>query len=230
MTKPYERNRTKVLHVVEEQTLTNSEAGVLAQSLKRQLLNGVTVEDETFDLLFPPDVRKFSQVHFTPLLVAKKAAEVLKTMKVERMLDVGSGSGKFCLLAGLLNGTAVTGVEQRDFLALAAKKAKNALRLENVNFVAGSAFDLSWKEFDCIYFYNPFCEQKTPERRMRHDVPLQESLYNTYVQMSLSRLRDQKKGSKVMTYHGLGGELPDDYSLMYHKAVGSDFLKVWVKN
>jgi protein-L-isoaspartate O-methyltransferase len=227
--KPYERNREKVLHVVEEQRLTHKEEGFLAQSLKRKLLMGAEVEDEVFDLLYPPEVRKFSQIHFTPLLVAKKAADVLKTMKVERMLDVGSGSGKFCILTAILSGISVTGIEQRDFLALAAKKAKNAFRLENVNFLAGSAFEISWKEFDCIYFYNPFCEQKTPERRMRNDVPLQESLYQSYVQQSLSRLQEQKKGSKVMTYHGLGGAMPDTYSLYYQKAVGSDFLKVWIK-
>jgi SAM-dependent methyltransferase len=228
--KPYKRNLDKVLHVVEDQRLTHKEEGVLAQSLKRQLLNGTEVLDDTFDLLYSPDIRRFSQVHFTPIVVASKAAEILKQMKVERVLDIGSGSGKFCILTGIFNEMEVTGVEQRDFLGSAAKKAKNAFRLPNVNFVVGSAFDLSWKEFDCVYFYNPFCEQKTPERRMRNDVPMQESLYNTYLQLTHSRLREQKKGSKVMTYHGLGGAMPDEYSLSYQKAVGSDFLKVWIKN
>ena len=230
MAKVYQRNHSKVLHEVFEQVLTHSEAGNLAQSLKRKLLNGLTIEDDVFDLLYAPDVRKFSEIHFTPFEVAFKAAEVLKTMNVERMLDVGSGSGKFCLLTGILANIPVTGVEQRDFLTSAAKKARNAFRLENVNFVLGSAFDLSWKEFDCIYFYNPFCEQKTPERRIRNDVPLADSLYQTYVQMSVLRLKEQKKGSKVMTYHGLGGEMPNDYALLYQKAIASDFLKVWIKN
>ena len=95
--------------------------------------------------------------------------------------------------------------------------------------IHGSAFDLSWKEFDCIYFYNPFCEQKTPERRMRNDLNMNESIYNSYLQITLNRLREQKAGTRVITYYGLGAALPDEYDLKYQKAVGSDFLKVWEK-
>ena len=227
------RDRTNALTLPESQRLTKKEEGILANGLKRKLLDQVhssdALNDNTFDLVFSPEVRNFSHIHWTPLAVATKAAELLKEMKVERLLDVGSGCGKFCLITSILSEIQVTGVEQREFLSLAAKKAKNAFRLNNVNFITGSAFDLSWKEFDCVYFFNPFCEQKTPERRMRNDVPMNESLYGTFLQSTLERLREQKKGSLVMTYYGLGATLPDEYSLHYQKALGSDFLKIWKK-
>ena len=223
------RNQTRVLQLAPEQRLTHKEEVIFAQGLKRKILNLDELEDETFDLVYPPDVRRFSQIHWTPLSVAAKASEVLKDLKIERLLDVGSGCGKFCILTGITTDIQITGVEQREFLSSASKRAKNSFRLENVNFINGSAFDLSWKEFDCIYFYNPFCEQKTPERRIRNDVPMNEALYGTYLQLTSNRLREQKKGTKVMTYHGLGTALPSEYSLHYQKAVGSDFLKVWIK-
>ena len=222
--------RTKLSLISDNQRLTKKEEGSLAQDLKRKLLKNENLSDEDFDLIFSPEVRSHSQVHWTPIAVAKKAAEVLQEMKVEKILDVGSGCGKFCLLTSILSEMQVTGVEQRDFLSLAAKKAKNSFRLNNLNFINGSAFDLSWKEFDCVYFFNPFYEQKTPERRMKNDQPMSESLFNTFYQMTLARLREQKKGSKVMTYHGLGGALPNEYSLLYHKSIGTDFLKIWIKN
>jgi len=211
------------------QKLTHKEENIYAQNLKRKLLQKELITDDYFDLVFSPEVRSFSQIHWTPLVVATKATEVLKQMKVERLLDVGSGCGKFCLITSILSEIEVTGVEQREFLYSASKKAKNAFRLPQLKFMSGSAFDLSWKEFDCVYFFNPFCEQKTPERRMKNDVPMNESLYSTYLQLTLNRLREQKIGSKVMTYYGLGAELPEDYSLIYQKSLGSDFLKIYEK-
>ena len=166
---------------------------------------GLEVTDEHFDLLFSPDVRQYSHFHWTPMHVALKASEILKDLKVERLLDVGSGCGKFCAITAILGEIQVTGVKQREFLNSAAKKIRNFFQLSNLNFVHGSAFDMSWKEFDCIYFFNPFCEQKTPERHIRNDVPLSEPLYHTFVQLTHSRLREQKKGSRVMTVHGMGG-------------------------
>ena len=212
------------------QRLTQKQQITLALNLKRKMKGGLEVTDEHFDLLFSPDVRQFSHFHWTPMQVALKASEILSDLKVERLLDVGSGCGKFCAITAILGEIQVTGVEQREFLNSAAKKIRNYFQLSNLNFVHGSAFDMSWKEFDCIYFFNPFCEQKTPERHIRNDVPLSESLYHTFVQLTLSRLREQKKGSRVMTFHGMGGVLPDSYQLSYQKAIGADFLKVWIKS
>lgn len=220
----------KQLNTVDAKLLTHSQAGILSRCLKRKILNQESVDDDSFDLVFPPGVRQFSGIHFTPLVVALKAAQILKHHQVEQVLDVGSGCGKFCIVAGMASGLFVTGVEQREFLSKAAVKAKNAFELPNVSFICGSAFDLDWKQYDCIYFFNPFCEQKVPERRMNNDLDMNESIYHTYVQMSHARLRAQKKGSLVLTYHGLGGAMPDEYSLSYQKAIGSDFLKLWIKD
>ena len=64
---------------------------------------------------------------------------------------------------------------------------------------------------------------------MRNDLNMNESIYNSYLQITLNRLREQKAGTRVITYYGLGAALPDEYDLKYQKAVGSDFLKVWKK-
>lgn len=224
------RNLLHSIQPNEQQILTSKEGISLARGLKQKLRNHEAITDDTFDLIFSPEVRNHSLIHWTPLAVALKAAELMKEMKVERLLDVGSGCGKFCLINAILGEARVTGVEQRDFLSLSAKKAKNSFQLENLNFIHGSAFDLSWKEFDALYFFNPFCEQKTPERRMKNDLQMNDAIYSNYLQLTHDRLKELKKGTKVFTYHGLGCTLPDEYSLHYQKAISSDFLKVWIKN
>ncbi len=211
------------------QILTMKATQHLAKDLKHDLVNHANVTDEDFDLVFSPEVRAFSEVHWTPIVIATRAAELFQELKIKSVLDIGSGCGKFCILTAILSDAKVTGVEQREFLTQAAKKARNAFQLENLNFIGGSAFDLSWKEFDCIYFFNPFCEQKTPERRIRMDVPMNTTLFNSFTQMTFARLKEHKVGSYVMTYHGFGGTLPDEHALHYQKAIGSDFLKVYKK-
>lgn len=222
--------RSPKIQLAEEQILTRQESAVIIRSIKRLIRNQVEVEDSLFDLLYDPEVRRFSNVHFTPLEVALKVSDLIREHQCKKVLDVGSGSGKFCIVSGT-NAAEVQfcGVEQRVFLTRAAKKLKNAFELPNVSFMEGSAFDIDWRDFDCVYFYNPFCEQKFPERRMKDDVPLREALYHSYVQQSIDRMRTLKQGSLVITYHGFGGVFPNEFRLLYQKSIEMDFIKIWIR-
>jgi type I restriction-modification system DNA methylase subunit len=66
--------------------------------------------DEDFDLIFPLEIRRKSATHFTPIKIAKAAAEFLATEPGIRILDVGSGAGKFCIVGALITNAHYTGV------------------------------------------------------------------------------------------------------------------------
>ena len=53
------------------------------------------VEDERFDLIYPPEIRNLSWRHWTPVVVARRAAEFLVSEPETRVLDLGCGPGKF---------------------------------------------------------------------------------------------------------------------------------------
>ncbi|MGI8819806.1 MAG: hypothetical protein ACR2ID_02870 [Chthoniobacterales bacterium] len=55
-----------------------------------------SLEDEKFDLLYPPEIRELSAIFWTPVRLAAEAARLLVPLPGTRVLDVGCGPGKFC--------------------------------------------------------------------------------------------------------------------------------------
>ena len=86
------------------------------------------IEDEKFDQIYPARIRKLSPLQWTPVRVAAAATRLLVTMPGTRVLDIGCGPGKFCLVAAALTDGHFTGIEQRGDLATAARKAATTLR------------------------------------------------------------------------------------------------------
>ena len=56
--------------------------------------------DAQLDALLPRVMRRVSSVYWTPVRVARRAAQIFDDLGVSRVLDVGSGPGKFCIVAG----------------------------------------------------------------------------------------------------------------------------------
>ena len=75
-----------------------------------------SIEDEKFDLIYPAQIRQLSALHWTPVAVAAEAAKFLVTAPETRVLDIGCGPGKFCLVAASLTDGHFSGVEQRNDL------------------------------------------------------------------------------------------------------------------
>src|SRR5438132_13813648 len=90
---------------------------------------GFSIEDEKFDLIYPAPIRKLSSVFWTPVAVAAAAAKLSITDRNCRVLDIGCGPGKFCLVAASLTGGLFTGVEQRSDLVAVARQAAADLHL-----------------------------------------------------------------------------------------------------
>src|SRR6187399_1923762 len=100
-----------------------------------------SIEDEKFDQIYLPSIRQLSPIFWTPVAVAAEAAKLLGTTKETRVLDVGCGVGKFCLVAASLSEGRFTGIEQRAELVAAARKAAADLNLEGVEFLHANLID-----------------------------------------------------------------------------------------
>ena len=159
-----------------------------------------------------------------------KAASLLCDGGHRRILDVGSGCGKFCLVGALSSQGEFTGIEQRSNLSLVATENAEALKAKSANFIHGNAFDLDWSSFDAFYFFNPFYELKEWDRRIDQTLDGKTELdFVRYVREATHRLVKAKAGTRIVTYHGYGGAPPSGFYLSKTIPIGTDSLSLWVK-
>jgi hypothetical protein len=199
--------------------------------VRSALRERTAVRDEDFDSLYPLEVRAASPLFWTPVRVAVRAAELLVGgRRAARILDVGSGPGKMCIVGALTTSGHFTGVEQRAHLVSAARGAASHLRVEeSVSFLEGSLDAIDWGRYDAFYFYNPFMENLySSGGHYDRTVELSNPRFVRDIATARRGLRRAREGARVVTYHGLGDELPDAFELQHSEAAGSDCLQVWV--
>jgi len=187
------------------------------------------VSDHRFDELYPPEVRVHSRIHFTPVKVARRVRDWLGNEPGLRVLDVGSGCGKFCLVFAASGPGKVTGIEQRPNLHQSAEAAAGLLGLTNTTFVCGRMEDLDWRGFNTFYFFNPFYERIAYRKGMDDKTPPHAGVFFDHVRVVREKLGEAKSGSRVITYHGMGGRLPSDWLLVRDEEIHTDEIQLWVK-
>ncbi|PIR15353.1 MAG: SAM-dependent methyltransferase [Elusimicrobia bacterium CG11_big_fil_rev_8_21_14_0_20_64_6] len=193
------------------------------------LRGGRTVSDLQFDQVYPPEIRRLSPTHWTPVEVAVRAGALLAPDESARVLDVGSGCGKFCSVAALSGLGRFIGVEQRPHLLAAAEMSAEELGADRASFVPGNMADLDWSSFDAFYLFNPFFENSSKSIRIDETVSFGGGKFARYVEVVRAKLDNAKAGTKVATYHGFGGEMPAGYRRVKKEPMRSDFLELWVK-
>ena len=172
-----------------------------AQSKNWNKADLLFTNDEEFDWLYPEYFQQISLKQWTPLAVARKAAGFLAEPGA-KVLDIGSGIGKFCLAAGYyFPETFFYGVEQRHELILLSEGAKRYTGLLNANFIYANITRINFKEFDQFYFYNSFYENVDPLNRIDDTIETSYSLYAFYSQYLLSVLKEKPPGTRLVTYH-----------------------------
>jgi SAM-dependent methyltransferase len=198
-----------------------------AKAVARQLRNGETVSDGLFDEVFPDAVRRVSEVHWTPVEVAVRAARLLAPTKSARVLDVGSGAGKFCLVVAAVTGADVRGVERSPYLVSVAREAARRMRVA-IDVSEGSFEAEDPSMFDGIYLFNPFTESlcvpgavaafEHDARYSRNDIRRAEKF-----------LRGARVGTRVATFCGFGACMSRPYERTLREQRGGGVLEVWTK-
>jgi SAM-dependent methyltransferase len=184
--------------------------------------------DENFDQLYSSSVRELSRKHWTPLAVALKAANFLAVENNVKVLDIGSGTGKFCLCAAHYKPRAFfTGIEQRKDLVLCARNAKEILEFTNVNFIHGNFTQVDLKHFNHFYFYNAFYENLTGADKIDYSIAYSNELYHYYTRYLRVQLDNMPTGTRFATYHSLEDEIPASYYLAESHI--DNMLKFWIK-
>lgn len=191
--------------------------------------SGGLVPDDAFDLFFSPANRRLSSRHWTPVKVARRAAVHLAELPGTRVLDVGSGVGKFCIVGAVTTEGVFVGVEQRKHLIMEAEAVCNDFGIGRVVFHHGNMADLDWAEFDAFYLYNPFFENLVEFSSIDDSIPISFDLYYEYTALVKKKLRKLPLGTKVATYHGFGEKIPDCYEILVKERIGSGDLNIWVK-
>ncbi len=189
-------------------------------------------EDESsFDEYLPLELQPKSCVHFTPIAIARRAARLLAPRAGMRILDVGSGVGKFCIIAAheVPDATFVGG-EQRHHLVHVATRLAERWSVPNATFVHGDVFALDWSEFDGFYLFNPFAEQLfKPWQVIDETVESKPKAFIRQVAVAYHRLANARTGTRVVTHHGFGTPLPPGYELVRDDPPGPPSVKLWVK-
>jgi SAM-dependent methyltransferase len=202
---------------------------LIVEKLAADLRGGRKVSDLRFDHVYPPAIRTLSRTHWTPVEVALRAAELLTSSPETRVLDVGSGCGKFCTVAALAGRGRFIGIEQRPHLLATAKKVAEELGASRVSFISGNMADLDWSDYDAFYLFNPFHENLMKSIRIDETVPFMKGVYSRYVEIVRAKLLIANNGTRVATYHGFGGDMPLGYQLVKKEPMGTDFLELWTK-
>ncbi|HEY8388367.1 MAG TPA: methyltransferase domain-containing protein, partial [Parasegetibacter sp.] len=184
--------------------------------------------DSRFHLLYPEPVRELAMRHWTPLEVAKKSAGFLSMEKGSKILDIGSGSGKFCLIAARFQPECYfTGVEQRKELIDVSNETKAKLGLTNVNFIHDNFTNLDFSNYNHFYFYNSFYENLDGMPSIDKSVPLSEDLYHMYNRKLYRKLSSVPSGTRLVTYHSAEKEIPSGF--LEVNADENNMLKFWIK-
>jgi predicted RNA methylase len=195
----------------------------------RALRANQRVRDSVFDQVYPPYIRRASETFWTPVAVARTAARWLGETECKRILDVGSGPGKFCIVLSLALQRRVSGVEQREELVQIARRAASAYGAK-VTMVHGTVECIDPKRYDAFYLFNPFGENLyDPDDHLDDSVELSPQRGLRDLAVVEAWLDAAALNTCALTYHGFGGRIPSTYQLVHSAKRGTDRLRLWTK-
>ena len=203
-----------------------SSADVPERGERLELPELLSIEDEKFDGIYPPEISRLSSLFWTPIAVAAEAARLLVIDSGTRVLDVGCGAGKFCIVAAMLTNGRFTGIEQRSALVEAARAAASARGVHDIEFIHANITDVSFVDYDAFYIFNPF-EEHLHGHKIDKAVALSPQLFKRYTSYVADQLGRRPLGTRVVTYMGYADDIPACYDC--EATLFGDDLKLWIK-
>lgn len=194
------------------------------------LAAGHAVTDVAFDHLYPNRIRKLSARSWTPIDIAQRAARLFVERGARRVLDVGAGVGKFCIVSALTTGLELTGIEHREDLVAVAHSVLRAFSIPRVQIHRAGLEGVDLGAYDGVYFYNPFAEVgSVPLDLAGRTTPLKSERAERDVALIETYLARAHPGLCMVTFHGFGGAVPQGWFHLADETRGVAFLKLWVR-
>jgi SAM-dependent methyltransferase len=190
---------------------------------------GPKITEDAFDRVFPEAIHRCSGRFWTPVEVARRAAAFLAPCPSARVLDVGSGVGKFCIVGALATGASFSGIEHRPHLVAIANRASRELGAARTEFAVGTIEDVDWSLYDGFYFFNPFEENVWTQDCFDRSVVLSEERFWNDLAFVEWVLALAPVGTRVATFHGFGGRIPPTYQLVDQQPHRGGILRFWTK-
>jgi hypothetical protein len=130
-------------------------AYVSPRALASALRQGRQIPDEHFDRLAAGAGRlRHHLIASTPLSVASSALSLLTAGEALRVLDVGAGVGKLCIVGALTTRAQFTGVEHHLALVRQARSAALRFGARRATFIHDSVAHIDLQGFDAIYVFD----------------------------------------------------------------------------
>ncbi len=203
----------------------------MTRELALALRAGRDVPDAAFDALWPEAVRAVSARFWTPLAVVRRGVQWLDEEGVGDMVDIGSGGGKFCVAAALMDRRArrYVGLEHRPELVTAARELAAAFGVsDRVRFELGTLGETR-PAGAAYYLFNPFGENIAPDDEHFDDtVELTDARFARDVAAAETLFAASPVGTHVLVYHGFGGRMPPTYEPICIDYDLPNVLRLWV--
>lgn len=187
----------------------------------------IAIEDTTFNELYPSRIKRLAARHWTPVAVAKFAAEFLVDKPYKKVLDIGSGVGKFCLVGAASTTGKFYGVEQRASLIKLSKKIAEKYDVTNVEFIHSNINKINFSDYEAFYFYNSFYENIDSSCSIDKTIIPERELFYSYSKYVKEQLEKTPIGTRLVTYWSNWEEIPDNFKLEYAACGG--VLVFWIK-
>lgn len=128
----------------------------------------------------------------------------------KNVLDIGSGVGKFVLLAAqIAKKIEFTGVEIDQNYYNISVEAKERLKVPNANFIKDDFKNIDLKQYDGIYIFNPFCMSRNLQEE-KESIAFYESIISQLKKGT--RLVMNNKDYRVpLTYKHIKNSIRTDY-------------------
>jgi SAM-dependent methyltransferase len=192
-----------------------------------KLKNNLPIDDDAFNAIYPEEIQKLSGKHWTPVEVAKAAATFLVNRPGVKVLDIGSGVGKFCMIGSTITDGHFAGVEYRENLYLLSNKIAKQYNVPNLEFILANITSIKFKDFDAFYFFNSFIENMSESEVMDNAVPVGPLYYSRYTQYLREQFAGMPIGTRLATYWSNSEEVPRGYVVVSSAFEGE--LKMWEK-
>jgi SAM-dependent methyltransferase len=197
-------------------TASHTDVGPTADEVAFALRAGVVPDDRVFDWLLPERERERAWMFWTPVRVAVEFAGWLDRYEARSVLDLGSGVGKFAVIAALCSKASVLGVEQRASLIEVARDLVERFALsDRVRFEQGAFGAVELPAVDAYYLFNPFGENLFSNgEQIDNTVELSFERYRRDCRAMTALLAASPRGTLLCTYNGFGGTLPPTFRLV----------------